>query len=296
MPILLEITNLKYQKEISIAYSPERVNPGDKEHTLKNINKIISASDKESLEFIYKLYSLIIEAEVYKAKSIKVAEASKVVENIQRDLNIALVNELSKIFEKLDINTSEVLNAANSKWNFTKYQPGLVGGHCIGVDPYYLTYKAELAGYRPEVILAGRRINDSMGEWIANTTIKKYIKSKPKQLSEIDVLIMGFTYKANCPDIRNSKVSDLYKTLKEYGCNIDLFEPLADNLLIKQDYDIEVIKEKDLKSKYDIIIVSVAHDQFKSKDISYWISKTKKNSIIVDVKNILPTHEIIWKI
>ncbi|AIQ95476.1 nucleotide sugar dehydrogenase [Prochlorococcus sp. MIT 0604] len=296
LPILLEITNLKFHEEISIAYSPERVNPGDKEHTLKDISKIVSASDPESLDLIYNLYSLIIEAEVYKANSIKVAEASKVVENVQRDLNIALVNELSMIFEKLDIDTSEVLDAANSKWNFTKYQPGLVGGHCIGVDPYYLTYKAELSGYHPEVILAGRRINDSMGDWIANTTIKKYIKSKPKLLSEINVLIMGFTYKANCPDIRNSKVYDIYKTLEEYGCNIDLYEPIANHLLIKEYYNIKVTKEYDFNSKYDIIIVAVAHNEFKSKDISYWISKTRKHSIIVDVKNILPINEKIWKI
>ena len=296
LPILLEITNLKFHEEISIAYSPERINPGDKEHTLKNISKIVSASDQESLELIYDLYTLIIEAEVYKAKSIKVAEASKVVENVQRDLNIALVNELSMIFEKLNINTTEVLEAANSKWNFIKYQPGLVGGHCIGVDPYYLTYRAELTGYHPEVILAGRRINDNMGNWIANTTIKKYIRNKPKLLSEINVLIMGFTYKANCPDIRNSKVYDVYKTLEEYGCNIDLYEPIADDLLIKENYNIEVIKENELKHKYDIIIVAVAHNEFKSKDIYYWISKTKKHSIIVDIKNILPNHEIIWKI
>ena len=296
LPILLEITNLKFHEEISIAYSPERINPGDKEHTLKNISKIVSASDQESLELIYDLYTLIIEAEVYKAKSIKVAEASKVVENVQRDLNIALVNELSMIFEKLNINTTEVLEAANSKWNFKKYQPGLVGGHCIGVDPYYLTYRAELTGYHPEVILAGRRINDNMGNWIANTTIKKYIRNKPKLLSEINVLIMGFTYKANCPDIRNSKVYDVYKTLEEYGCNIDLYEPIADDLLIKENYNIEVIKENELKHKYDIIIVAVAHNEFKSKDIYYWISKTKKHSIIVDIKNILPNHEIIWKI
>ena len=296
LPILLEITNLKFHEEISIAYSPERVNPGDRKHTLKEISKIVSASDPESLELVFELYSLVIEAQVYKAKSIKVAEAAKVVENVQRDLNIALVNELSMIFEKLDINTSEVLNAADSKWNFTKYQPGLVGGHCIGVDPYYLTYKAELSGYHPEVILAGRRINDSMGNWIANTTIKKYIKNKPNLLSKIDVLIMGFTYKANCPDIRNSKVYDVYKTLEEYGCNIDLYEPIADDLLIKENYNINVIKEKELKSNYDIIIVAVAHNEFKSKEISYWISKTKEHSMIVDIKNILPNHEIIWKI
>ena len=296
LPILLEITNLKLHEEISIAYSPERINPGDKEHTLKDISKIVSASDPESLELIYDLYTLIIEAKVYKANSIKVAEASKVVENVQRDLNIALVNELSMIFEKLNINTTEVLEAANSKWNFTKYQPGLVGGHCIGVDPYYLTYRAELTGYHPEVILAGRRINDNMGNWIANTTIKKYLRNKPKLLSEINVLIMGFTYKANCPDIRNSKVYDIFKTLEEYGCNIDLYEPMADDLLIKENYNIEVIKENELKPKYDIIIVAVAHNEFKSKDIHYWISKTKKHSIIVDIKNILPNHEIIWKI
>ena len=296
LPILVEKTGMQLNSEISIGYSPERVNPGDDKHRLQDINKLVSASDEYTLEFIYKLYSLIIKAEIYKVSSIRVAEAAKVVENIQRDLNIALVNELAIIFERLDISTNEVLNAAASKWNFIKYQPGLVGGHCIGVDPYYLTYKSEVIGYHPEVILAGRRINDSMSEWIATTAIKKYLNNKKRLFDQIKVLIMGFTYKSNCPDIRNTKVKDMYKTFLEFGCNVDIVDPLADSNEVLERYDIRLLNERELSSNYHIIVVAVAHNNYKNRPFSFWETFLEKNSLIVDVKGILKDHPFIWKL
>ena len=296
LPILEAKTGMKLNSELSIGYSPERVNPGDDKHRLKDINKLVSASDKQTLDLIYKLYSLIIEAEIYKVSSIRVAEAAKVVENIQRDLNIALVNELAIIFERLNISTTEVLNAAASKWNFVKYQPGLVGGHCIGVDPYYLTYKSEVVGYHPEVILAGRRINDSMSEWIATTAIKKYLKNNKRLSDQIKVLIMGFTYKSNCPDIRNTKVKDMYKTFLEFGCIVHVVDPYADANEVLERYDIRLFTEEEISSSYDIIVVAVAPDDYKNRSFNFWETFLNKNSLVVDVKGILKDHPFIWKL
>lgn len=249
--------------DFKIGYSPERINPGDKLHRLDSITKIVSGMDEDTLEVIAKIYKLVISAGVYKAKSIKVAEAAKVIENAQRDINIAFMNELSIIFNRLDIDTREVLEAANTKWNFLNFYPGLVGGHCIGVDPYYLTYKAEQVGYHSQVILAGRRINDNMGKYVAEMLVKKLIQASVT-VNGAKVAILGLTFKENCPDIRNTKVIDIYKELLEYGIRADVAEPLVDNNEAKKMYDIQLSDMKEIKD-VDAIVIAVAHDIFKQE-------------------------------
>jgi UDP-N-acetyl-D-galactosamine dehydrogenase len=282
-PILEKESNLILNKDFFLGYSPERINPGDKQNTLTKIKKITSGSTNEAALFVDNLYKKIIKAGTHLASTIQVAEAAKVIENSQRDINIAFVNELSKIFKLLNIDTNSVLEAASTKWNFLNFKPGLVGGHCIGVDPFYLAQKAQEVGYHPEIILAGRRVNDSMGKYIAIETIKKMINKKI-QIAESKILIMGFTFKENCPDVRNSKVNEIYKELKTYGICVDVFDPIAikDDVLI--DYGIKLLNTSNLDfNNYSAIIIAVAHDCFRKFNFS-----KSENKVIFDVKNILP--------
>ena len=284
VPILENESKLKFNVDFFCGYSPERINPGDKEHTLKKIKKVVSGSTKDALEKINKLYGSIIEAGIHTVSSIKVAEAAKVIENTQRDINIAFINELAVIFNKMGIDTQDVLEAAGTKWNFLGFRPGLVGGHCIGVDPFYLTFKAQQIGYNPEIILAGRRLNDNMGIFIANRVIKLMIK-KGKKIEGANILILGITFKENVPDIRNSKVIDIIKEFKDFGCKIDVFDPIADKEEIKSEYGINLIeKEKIYCDNYDGVVLAVSHNEFKSFDFSFF---KKNDSIIYDIKGII---------
>src|SRR3954468_24991316 len=259
LPIIEKLSGLKNVKDFKLGYSPERINPGDKKHTLASIVKVVSGCDAESLETIAKVYELVVKAGVHRASSIKVAEAAKIIENTQRDLNIALMNELSIIFDKMNINTFEVLEAAGTKWNFLKFSPGLVGGHCIGVDPYYLTYKAEELGYHARVINSGRYVNDSMGFYVAKQTVKKIIAAK-KNLSESRVLVMGATFKENVSDVRNSKVSDVIKEFKSFGVHVDVVDPYADSDELNHEYGFELVKEPG--KGYDAVVVAVNHKEY----------------------------------
>jgi UDP-N-acetyl-D-glucosamine/UDP-N-acetyl-D-galactosamine dehydrogenase len=287
IPIIEKISGLKFNKDFFCGFSPERINPGDKVHTLTTIKKITSGSTPESAEIIDQVYKKIIKAGTHKASSIKVAEAAKVIENSQRDINIAFVNELAVLFDKMGINTIEVLEAAGTKWNFLPFRPGLVGGHCIGVDPYYLTHKAEEIGYHPQVILAGRRINDNMGIFVANKVVKLMI-TKGIMVKGAKVLMLGMTFKENCPDIRNSRVIDIINELKEYGCDIDVFDPWADDHEVKEEYGVDMVKKPG--KEYHAVIAAVAHDQFKKIDLKKL--KKDKNSVVYDVKSILNKNEI----
>ena len=278
VPILEEGSKLIFNEDFFCGYSPERINPGDKEHTVKKILKITSGSNPQISKKIDDVYSQVIEAGTYLAPSIKVAEAAKVIENSQRDINIAFANELAIIFNKLNIDTSEVLKAAETKWNFLPFKPGLVGGHCIGVDPYYLTYKSLQAGYSPEVILAGRRLNDNMPIYIANQYVK-LIASKVMQVKGFKVLILGITFKENCPDIRNSKVIDIYRELEEFGCNVDISDYWADSEEVLDEYHIH-LKDNPLIDEYDGVVVAVAHDNYRSL-------KFRNDQIIYDIKSII---------
>ncbi len=262
VPILEKESGLKCGIDFKVGYSPERINPGDKVHRLETIVKIVSGMDGESLNTIAKVYELVVEAGVYKAESIKVAEAAKVIENSQRDINIAFMNELSIIFNKMGIDTKSVLEAAGTKWNFLKFYPGLVGGHCIGVDPYYLTYKAEEMGYHSQVILSGRKINDDMGKYVAENTVKKMIKAN-KQINGSKVAIFGVTFKENCPDVRNTKIADIINELEEYGIDIKVVDPVADKEDLWREYQIEPCKADEI-SDIDAIIFAVTHDEFKT--------------------------------
>jgi len=262
VPILEEESGLKSGVDFKVGYSPERVNPGDKVHRLETIVKVVSGMDEESLEEIAKVYEMVIEAGVHRAESIKVAEAAKVIENSQRDINIAFMNELSIIFNKLGIDTKAVLEAAGTKWNFLKFTPGLVGGHCIGVDPYYLTYKAEQIGYHSQIILAGRKINDDMGKYVAENTVKKMIQAN-KQIKGSKVAILGITFKENCPDSRNTKVVDIIDELKEYGVEVQVVDPVADEKEVKEEYSIDLCIMEDIKD-VDAVVVAVAHEEFKN--------------------------------
>ena len=282
VPLLEKESGLKYNSDFFCGYSPERINPGDKEHTLTKILKVTSGSTPDTAQRVNNLYKSIITAGTHLAPSIKVAEAAKVIENSQRDINIAFVNELAIIFNKLGINTDAVLEAAGTKWNFLKFKPGLVGGHCIGVDPYYLTHKAQEVGYHPEIILAGRRLNDKMGIYIANQVIKSMIK-KGHKIEGAEVLVLGITFKENCPDIRNSKVIDLINELKEFGCIVDSHDPWADFEDVKKEYNISLIE--DIEKKYDAIILAVSHSKFKEINL---LKNKKENSIIFDIKSFLP--------
>jgi len=293
MPILERQSGLKYKKDFKLGYSPERINPGDKTHTITNILKIVSACDKTTLKEVSSVYGLVIKAGLFEAKSMKCAEAAKVIENIQRDLNIALINELAIIFNKMGIDTQAVLEAAATKWNFIKMQPGLVGGHCIGVDPYYLTHKAEEIGYTPQVILAGRRINDSMGKYIAEQTVKKLIESD-KRVKGLKVLVLGITFKENVADIRNSKVIDLIDELKNYGINVSVVDPLASRSQVRDEYNINLTKYN-INIKTDAIIVAVNHSQFKEilnfKTLKNHLSHSKGKGVIIDIKSALNSKE-----
>ena len=283
VPVLEEFSGLKFNEDFFCGYSPERINPGDKVNTLTKIKKVTSGSTPEIAEVVDQLYSSIIEAGTFRATSLKVAEASKAIENAQRDVNISFVNELSLIFDRLGIDTHEVLEAAGTKWNFLKYKPGLVGGHCIGVDPYYLAYKAEQAGYHPAVILSGRRVNDGMGAFVANKMIKLLI-SKGIQIKNARVLILGITFKENCPDIRNTKIVDIRKELLEFGCIVDIYDPWANSDELLGEYGFTLLTELSKKDLliYQGIILGVAHDQFKDLDI-----EKVQNQVIFDVKGFL---------
>lgn len=280
IPVLEKESGLKFVKDFKVGYSPERINPGDKEHTITKILKIVSGCDKESLENIAKTYEIIVEPGTHKASSIKVAEAAKIIENTQRDVNIALMNELSIIFSRIGINTYEVLEAAGTKWNFLKFSPGLVGGHCIGVDPYYLTYKAEELGYHARVINSGRYVNDSMGFYVAKTCVKKIIAAG-KNISKSKVLVMGATFKEDVSDIRNSKVADIVKELKSFGVKVEIVDPHADSEELKHEYGFGLNK---LGKGYDGVIVAVNHKEYKGYDDKFFSSVLSSKGIVVDVK------------
>ncbi len=284
IPVLEQHSGLKFNADFKVGFSPERINPGDKEHTLTKIVKVVSGCDDESLYNIAKTYELIIEAGVHRASSIKVAEAAKIIENTQRDINIAFMNELSMIFNKMDINTHEVLEAAGTKWNFLRFYPGLVGGHCIGVDPYYLTYKAKEFGYHAQIINAGRYINDSMGRYIARQTLKR-LSSLDKNIKETRILIMGVTFKENVSDIRNSKVADVYNELKAYGIkNIDVVDPHASSEEVLEEYGFGLKEEP--SEKYDAIIIAVNHQKYLDMSLSDFKSLINSTAVIIDVKSI----------
>jgi UDP-N-acetyl-D-galactosamine dehydrogenase len=290
VPILEKFSNLKFNRDFFCGYSPERINPGDKKHTISNIKKITSGSTPEILDLIDNLYNEIITAGTHKASSIKVAEAAKVIENTQRDINIALINELSMIFSKLNIDTEEVLDAAGSKWNFLPFKPGLVGGHCIGVDPYYLTYKAESVGHHPKIILAGREINDNMGSHVVSEMIKKMEKKKI-DIKNSKILIMGLTFKENCSDIRNSGVKIVFERLKKYTRNIDVYDPWTDSEEIKKIYDIKLQQTLD-KNNYDGVIIAVGHKIFKEMGKIEILNLCKKNHVIYDLKYLFNKDQI----
>ncbi|MCD6062159.1 MAG: UDP-N-acetyl-D-galactosamine dehydrogenase [Flavipsychrobacter sp.] len=282
VPVLERISGLGYNKDFFCGYSPERINPGDKQHTVTKIKKVTSGSTPEIAEVVDGLYRSIITAGTHKAASIKVAEAAKVIENAQRDINIAFVNELAKIFNRMNIDTHDVLAAAATKWNFLAFKPGLVGGHCIGVDPYYLAQKAQDVGYHPEIILSGRRLNDGMGGYIANEVVKLMIK-RNVPVKKADVLLLGITFKENCPDVRNTRVIDIVKELNSYDINVTTYDPWADPAEVKHEYGIETTNELP-SGKYDAIVLAVAHKEFVSAD---WREHLKENGIIYDVKGCL---------
>ena len=283
VPVLEKVSGLKFNKDFYAGYSPERINPGDKEHTVEKILKVTSGSTFEVGEKVNNLYKSVITAGTHLAPTIKVAEASKVIENSQRDINIAFVNELAKIFNLMNINTHDVLEAAGTKWNFLPFKPGLVGGHCIGVDPYYLAQKAQEHGYHPEIILAGRRLNDGMGDYVASEVVKCMIK-KDININGSNILILGITFKENCPDVRNTKAVDVVNALKSYGTNISTYDPWANEEEVMHEYGM-VSSKKIPNTKFDAVVLTVAHNKFMSLDFSLL---TKDNAVIYDVKNILP--------
>jgi UDP-N-acetyl-D-galactosamine dehydrogenase len=283
VPIIEKLSDLKMTEDYMIGYSPERINPGDKEHTISTIIKVVSGCCVESLDTIAKVYELVVKAGVHKASSIKVAEAAKIIENTQRDLNIALMNELSIIFDKMNINTFEVLEAAGTKWNFLKFQPGLVGGHCIGVDPYYLTYKSKKLGYNSQVILAGRFINDAMAGYVARKILQNIIQASGN-VKAAKVLVMGATFKENVSDIRNSKVADVIKELKAFSLNVDVTDPHANSAELMHEYGFELTPE--LSNDYDAVLVTVPHEDYKKLDDNYFASISKEHAIVADLKGI----------
>lgn len=292
LPILERNSGLQVNKDFKLGYSPERINPGDPIHRLNNIIKVVSGSDDEALEYIAKVYSIVVDAGIHKASNIKVAEAAKVIENAQRDINIAFVNELALIFDKMGIDTKEVLEAASTKWNFIKFTPGLVGGHCIGVDPYYLTYKAQILGYHPQVILSGRRINDGMGKFIAEKCVKKMI-AQGITIKNATVAILGLTFKENCPDIRNSKVYDIICELQEYGINVLVTDPLADKMEAKQEYNLDLVPLDDIHD-VDAVIIAVSHKEYLNLPLSKIKSLYKdihEKKVLIDVKAIIDKEE-----
>ncbi len=300
IPVLERESGLKWKIDFNVGYSPERINPGDKLHTFKTIIKVVSGDTPETLEVVAAVYESVVTAGVHKAATIKVAEAAKVIENTQRDLNISLMNELALIFNKMDIDTRDVLAAASSKWNFLPFDPGLVGGHCIGVDPYYLTYKAAILGYSPQVILSGRSINDSMGSFIAAQTIKRLIKAGRCVKGSI-VTILGFTFKENVPDIRNTRVIDIVRELQDYDIKVQVFDPMADSHEIKEEYNIDVLGENELKPAHAVLL-AVPHQYFMAKDWSYITGLLENQSgVVIDVKARLdrtqiPNGIVLWRL
>lgn len=287
IPVVERVSGLKMNVDFFAGYSPERINPGDKQHTVEHIKKVTSGSTPEIGQYVNEVYSSVITAGTHLAPTMKVAEAAKVIENSQRDINIAFVNELSKIFTRMGIDTNDVLEAASTKWNFLPFKPGLVGGHCIGVDPYYLAQCAQRYGYNPEIILAGRRMNDGMGEYVAQQVIKQMILKKI-QVVDAQLLLLGFTFKENCPDVRNTKVIDIYKALKEYNINIVVYDPWANPAVAKREYGIDITNELP-KGQYDAAIMAVAHNEFKALDVP---SLLKSNHVIYDVKGIMDRNLI----
>ena len=287
VPVVEQISGLKMNEDFFAGYSPERINPGDKLHTVEKIKKVTSGSTPEAAKIINSVYASVIQADTHMASSIKVAEAAKVIENSQRDINIAFVNELSKIFNKMGIDTQEVLEAAATKWNFLPFKPGLVGGHCIGVDPYYLAQCAQRHGYNPEIILAGRRMNDGMGEYVASETIKLMLK-KGIQILNSHILIMGFTFKENCPDVRNTKVIDIYNSLKEYSVNITVYDPWANPDIARREYGIDIVSELN-GEKFDAVVLAVAHESFMTVNVQ---DLCHDNHVVYDVKGILNKNVI----
>ncbi|WP_231402158.1 nucleotide sugar dehydrogenase [Panacibacter microcysteis] len=283
VPVMEKISGLKFTEDFKVGYSPERINPGDKEHTLEKIIKVVAGCDQESLDNIAAVYDMVVRAGTYKASSIKVAEAAKVIENTQRDLNIALMNELSIIFDKVGINTYEVLEAAGTKWNFLKFQPGLVGGHCIGVDPYYLTYKASELGFNSRVITAGRYVNDTMGNYISKKVIQHIIQHSGN-VKESKVLIMGATFKENVSDIRNSKVADIVNVLRSYYLNVHIVDPHASSDELQHEYGFALTREMD--NDYDVVIIAVPHTAYRLLDENYFQSITKKHALVADLKGL----------
>jgi UDP-N-acetyl-D-galactosamine dehydrogenase len=283
IPILERESGLKWKEDFHVGFSPERINPGDKEHTLTTILKVVSGDDEESLDRIAKLYEHVVTAGVYRASSIKVAEAAKVIENTQRDLNIALMNELAIIFDKVGIDTLEVLKAAGTKWNFLPFRPGLVGGHCIGVDPYYLTHKAEMIGYHPQVILAGRRINDGMAKFVAEKTVKSMISSG-FHVKGSKINVIGLTFKENCPDLRNSKVADIVHELESYGCEVHVYDPVADADEAKHEYNIKLESWESLP-KADAVVVAVPHKEVLARPLTDFQDKLNPSGCFIDVKS-----------
>lgn len=280
VPVLEKVSGLTFNKDFFAGYSPERINPGDKINTLTKIKKVTSGSTPDIASRVDDLYRSIIKAGTHKAPNIKVAEASKAIENAQRDLNISFVNELSLIFDKVGIDTNDVIEAAGTKWNFLKYKPGLVGGHCIGVDPYYLAHKAEALGYHPQVILSGRRVNDNMGPFVANKVVKLMI-AKDHKVKGAKALILGFTFKENCPDVRNTRVVDIYEELLQFGVVVNIYDPWADATEVKHEYGLTILKEIDEKIVYDAIIIAVAHNEFQSFDFGW---HKRNNTVIFDTK------------
>lgn len=286
LPVLEQFSGLKFPADFTLGYSPERINPGDKEHTLTKIKKVVSGSDAATLELVSQVYGSIITAGIHKASSIKVAEAAKIIENTQRDLNIALMNELSMIFDRMKINTYEVLEAAGTKWNFLKFTPGLVGGHCIGVDPYYLTYKSKALGHEPKVILSGRTINDGMGAHIAKRTVQKLVKMG-KDLNEAKVLVLGATFKENVGDIRNSKVADVVHELEAFSLRVDITDPEASSKEMEHEYGIKLISLDQIATDYDAIILAVPHRDYLLLDADWYQQHTNNQALIVDIKGVI---------
>ncbi len=290
VPILERVSGLKFNRDFFIGYSPERINPGDKEHRLPSIRKVTSGSTPEAAEFVNKLYGSIIRAGTYKASSVRVAEAAKVIENTQRDVNIALINELALIFNRLGIDTEEVLLAAGTKWNFLPFRPGLVGGHCIGVDPYYLTHKAQEIGYHPEMILAGRRLNDSMGQYVA-TEILRLMAARRIHVKGARILVLGLTFKENCPDIRNSKVIDVIRELQKYGAKIDVYDPWVDGAEAKHEYGLRPVRTLK-RAHYDAAVVAVGHKEFKALGVAGVRRLCKRQHVLYDIKYVFPANEV----
>ena len=290
-PILEAESGLKVNQDFFLGYSPERINPGDKEHRVTDILKVTSGSTPEAAEFIDAMYKKVIRAGTYRASSIRVAEAAKVIENTQRDVNIALVNELALIFDRLGLDTKEVLDAAGTKWNFLPFRPGLVGGHCIGVDPYYLTHKSQEIGYHPEMILAGRRINDNMGLYVASRVVRLMV-TKGISLPQAKILILGITFKENCPDVRNTRVVDVITELQGYGATVDVYDPWVDPAIVDEEYGISVMTSPPAEGQYDAVLLAVAHDQFAGMSAAVIRQYGRENHVLYDIKSVLPAEDV----